>query len=66
MAERKHGLPAPPTDTTIMSVDWDGRNLAGETHTRVLFQDVNMTELTNHGSTFEAAPSPGSGYARRT
>lgn len=43
VAERKHGLPAPPTDTTIRFEDWDGRELSGESHSRVSFIDVDMT-----------------------
>lgn len=53
MADRKHGIPAPPTETTVRSADWDGRDLTGETYRRVLFVDVDMTELINRGSSFE-------------
>ncbi|NRQ36267.1 pentapeptide repeat-containing protein [Nonomuraea sp. NN258] len=53
MADRKHGVPAPPTESTVRSEDWDGRVLQRESFHRVLFVDVDMTELVNEGSTFE-------------
>ncbi|HEX4816910.1 MAG TPA: pentapeptide repeat-containing protein [Nonomuraea sp.] len=53
MTERKHGVPSPPTETSIISADWDSREVAGESFHRVLFQDVDMTELVDRGSTFE-------------
>ncbi|MFD0891757.1 pentapeptide repeat-containing protein, partial [Streptosporangium algeriense] len=36
-----------------MSADWDGREMVDETYHRVLFQDVDMTEVADRGSTFE-------------
>ncbi|MFI6388993.1 pentapeptide repeat-containing protein [Nonomuraea sp. NPDC050547] len=53
MAERKHGAPAPPTESAIRSGEWDGRDLDHETFRRVLFVDVDMTEMINRGSAFE-------------
>lgn len=53
MAERLHGRPTPPTETTVRSKEWDGRDLEGEHHAKVLFVDVDMTEMINNGSVFE-------------
>lgn len=53
MAERLHGRAAPPTESAIRSKEWDGRDPDAETHTKVLFVDVDMTEMTNNGSVFE-------------
>lgn len=53
MADRKHGHPQPGTDAEIRHQDWDGRDLSGETHTRVAFADMDMTETTNVGAVFD-------------
>jgi hypothetical protein len=52
MAERKYGVPAPETHATVHSEDWDGQDLSGQSHERVAFIDVDMTETTNHGAVF--------------
>ncbi|MEU6034332.1 pentapeptide repeat-containing protein [Actinomadura sp. NPDC047616] len=52
MADRRHGRPAPPTDSTVRSEDWDGRDVSGEEHTRVEFVDVDMTETSGRGAAF--------------
>ena len=52
MAERRHGEPAPKPESTISGEDWDGRNISGQIFTRVLFADVDLTEVTNDGATF--------------
>lgn len=39
-------------DTTIRAEDWDGRDLRGESHERVTFVDLDMTEVRNGGSVF--------------
>ncbi len=52
MAERGRGRTAPATDTTIRSEDWDGRDLDGESHERVEFVDVDMTEAVTRRSVF--------------
>ncbi|REE99194.1 pentapeptide repeat-containing protein [Thermomonospora umbrina] len=52
MADRRHGRPAPPTETTVRSEDWDGRDLSGEEHIRVEFIDVDMTEVSGRGAVF--------------
>ncbi|MFI6514408.1 pentapeptide repeat-containing protein [Spirillospora sp. NPDC050679] len=52
MADRAGGRPAPPTETTIRSADWDSRDLSGEEHEAVLFVDVDMTEASGRGAVF--------------
>ena len=32
VADRKHGIAAPATTSTVRSADWDGRDLSGERH----------------------------------
>lgn len=53
MAERKHGAKSPQTEITISAEDWYDRDISGETHTRVAFIDINMTEVANTGAAFE-------------
>ena len=43
MADRKHGVAAPPTETTIRSRDWEFRDLEREAFHRVQFVDVDLT-----------------------
>lgn len=52
VADRKHGIQPPPTNTTVRSEDWYGQDVSGQTHTRVAFVDVDLTEATNQGATF--------------
>ncbi|HEX2312528.1 MAG TPA: pentapeptide repeat-containing protein [Thermomonospora sp.] len=52
MADRKHGRPAPPTESTVRSEVWDGRDLSGEEHERVAFVEVDMTEASGRGAVF--------------
>lgn len=53
MAEQKYGAPAPKTDTTVAGADWYGQDVSGQSHTRVLFVDLDMTEAENQGTVFE-------------
>lgn len=53
MAERKHGAPAPKTESTVAGADWYGRDLSGQSHARVLFVDLDLTEAENRGGVFE-------------
>ncbi|HEX2205257.1 MAG TPA: pentapeptide repeat-containing protein [Longimicrobium sp.] len=53
MAERKHGAKAPETESTVTGADWCGDDISGQRHTRVLFVDLDMTEVENHGAVFE-------------
>ena len=52
MAERKGGARAPKTDTTVSGADWCGQNISGQSHTAVLFVDLDMTEVENDGAAF--------------
>ena len=52
MAERRRGESAPATESTVTKESWDGRDISGEEHTRVLFSDVDFTEVVNRGATF--------------
>ena len=52
MADRKHGIPAPATTSTVRSADWDGRDLSGERHEKVAFIDVDLSETVDDGGVF--------------
>jgi uncharacterized protein YjbI with pentapeptide repeats len=52
MAERAHGAAAPETLTTISGADWCGQDISRQRHTRVLFVDLDMTEVQNTGAVF--------------
>lgn len=52
MAERKAGHAAPKTDRTVAGEDWYGKVASGETHERVLFQDMDLTEASLTGMVF--------------
>jgi fluoroquinolone resistance protein len=52
VAERTHGVKAPPTHRTVTGEDWYGRDVSGETHENVLFVDLDLTEVENDGATF--------------
>jgi fluoroquinolone resistance protein len=52
VAERKFGAPAPPTDTTVAGADWYGQDISGQSHTRVAFVDLDLTEVRNDGAVF--------------
>lgn len=53
MADRKHGLLPPPTESEVHHEDWDRRDLTGQQHTRVAFLDVDMTEVSGSGAVFD-------------
>ncbi len=53
MAERRHGHAAPTTDSTVAGADWYGEDISGQTHTRVAFMDLDLTEVHNDGAVFE-------------
>jgi fluoroquinolone resistance protein len=55
MAERKYGAVAPETTSTISGEDWEGRDISGEKHTKVLFVDIDLAEVVNRGAVFTAA-----------
>jgi fluoroquinolone resistance protein len=52
VADRKHGIPAPATTSTVRSADWDGRDLSGERHEKVAFIDVDLSETVDDGGVF--------------
>ncbi len=52
MAERGDGVPSRQTDHQVRNEDWDGRDLSGETHPRMAFIDVDLTETTGAGAAF--------------
>lgn len=52
MADRKHGIAAPATTSTVYDCDWDVTELDGETFSNVLFAEVDMIELANRGAVF--------------
>jgi uncharacterized protein YjbI with pentapeptide repeats len=52
MAERKHGARVPETDSTITGASWYGMDISGQAHTRVLFVDLDLTEVEEEGAVF--------------
>lgn len=52
MAERKHGVRAPATDSQVAGANWDGQDISGQQHTRVEFVDLDLTEAQNNGAVF--------------
>ena len=56
----------PDPTSTVRQSDWDGRDLAGETHTAVAFVDLDLMEVRNDGSVFTpTSGSRGCGPTRR-
>ncbi|MEO8562847.1 MAG: pentapeptide repeat-containing protein [bacterium] len=52
MAERKHGAKAPATESTVTGESWEGRDISGVEHTRVLFVNLDLTEVVDDGAVF--------------
>ena len=52
MADRKHGHSPVKTEQTVADADWYARELSNETHERVLFADIDLTEATLTGMVF--------------
>jgi fluoroquinolone resistance protein len=52
VADRKHGIPAPSTTSTVHSADWGGRDLSGESHEKVAFVDVDLMETVDNAGVF--------------
>src|SRR5690606_11715273 len=44
----------PATEITVAAEDWYGRDLSGEDHMATLFRDVDLTEATGTGATFDS------------
>ena len=45
VADRKHGIPAPSTTSTVHSADWDGRDLSGERHDKCDLRGSDLSSL---------------------
>lgn len=52
MGDRQRSQASPTTDSTLTGADWYGRTIEGETHSRVLFVDLDMTDVVNAGAVF--------------
>lgn len=52
MPERTTGQPPARTESTVHGADWYAKELAGETHERVLFTDLDLTEAKLQGMVF--------------
>ena len=52
VAERKHGVKAPATDSLVAGANWESKDISGEQHTRVEFATVDLTEAKNTGAIF--------------
>jgi len=48
VAEQK----APATESTVSGAEWYGEDISGQIHTRVLFTDLDLTEVENDGAVF--------------
>lgn len=44
----------PETELSVTGEDWYARDLSGEAHTATLFADVDMTEASGTGATFDS------------
>lgn len=52
MAERKHGVKAPATDSLVAGANWESKDISSEQHTRIEFADLDMTEVKDTGAVF--------------
>jgi len=52
MADRKHGIPAPPTTSIVDRLAWDPGAVSGSRHDAVLFVEVDLSELEDKGAWF--------------
>ena len=52
MAERQYGAPAPETHAMVTGADWSGEDISRQNHTRILFVDLDMTEVRSTGAVF--------------
>jgi fluoroquinolone resistance protein len=52
MVEHERGIHGPEIETTVAGADWCGRDISGQSHTRVLFVDFDMTEIEERGAVF--------------
>lgn len=52
MAQPKRGSAPPETTRTVTGEDWSERDLSGQSHERVLFVDLDLTEVRDTGAVF--------------
>ena len=52
MADRKRAVADAEATTTVAGADWTGRDISGQTHTRLLFDDLDLSEVENTGAVF--------------
>lgn len=52
MAERRYGEKAPATESTVTGADWSGDDISRQEHTRVLYVELDLTEVENDGAVF--------------
>src|SRR3954447_26942473 len=52
MADRRSARSEPTTTSEIEDADWYGHDLSGQSHARVSFIGVELTEATNRGAVF--------------
>jgi fluoroquinolone resistance protein len=52
MADRRYGTPTPVAHDEIVHEDWAGRTLDGETHERIAYIDLDLSDVVNRGSVF--------------
>ena len=52
MAERTGGARTAATETTVAGADWSRKDTSGETHTRVAFVDLDLTEVESSSTVF--------------
>jgi uncharacterized protein YjbI with pentapeptide repeats len=52
VAERKHGLPPPPTTSTFDATSWGDRSFSGSRHVAVLFVGTDLSDVVEQRATF--------------
>jgi len=52
VAERRYGEKAPATESTVTGADWSGDDISRQEHTRVLYVELDLTEVENDGAVF--------------
>ena len=50
---QSHREESPETRTTVRSSDWSGEDISGQSHSAVLFVDLDLTEAENTAASFE-------------
>ena len=52
MADRRHGIPPPPTTSRFDAAVWGDTPLSGTQHVAVLFADVDLSDVLERGASF--------------